>query len=57
MKMDEIAGLLVDRAMELFEDKGVVMIPFEQDHLYDAFLAALEYLNDSLDDEMLTNED
>lgn len=58
MKMDEIAGLLVDRAVELMEDSGYPLIPFEQDHLYDAFLVALDYIRDNLvEDEMLTGED
>lgn len=57
MKLDEMTGLLVDRAMELFEEQGVSLIPFEQDHLYDAFEIALEQVRDGLGDLTLTNED
>jgi len=57
MDMSEIAGLLVDRAIELLEDRGIALIPFEEDHLFDAFETALDYLHQGLEDEMLTNED
>lgn len=57
MDMTEIAGLLVDRAIELLEDKGISLIPFEEDHLYDGFLATLDYLHQGLEDETLTGED